>query len=130
MRIRDVMRTNVATLGPEATVWDAAKLMSEKKISSVIIVEDSKPVGIVTEKDCLERVLAVRRDPGNTKLREIMSSPVESVLPDMSIWDGIVLMQQKDYGQVLVSENNKIVGIVGLGDLRKQMAGFFSAHRG
>ncbi len=113
LRVEDIMTANVVTMGSEESAYMAAKLMSEKKVGSVIVVDDEgKPVGIITEEDLIRRVLASRRDPETTRARDIMSHPLITVDSGMSLREAAELMARRGIGHLPVVKKGRLVGIV------------------
>ncbi len=123
------MSKDLVTVKPDTKVTAATKVMSEKNSSCLVITENEKPVGIVTENDLVVRVLSADKDPHTTPVSSIMSSPLVHVSPETSILDAIATMHQRNFSQLPVIENEKLVGLVRLTDLMRYLVGFFSAHR-
>ncbi len=109
---RDIMVTDPVTVNPDATVYQIAKVMAEKNIGSVIVVENERVVGIVTEEDLIRRVLAEGRDPNRTRAGDIMSRPVVHVSPDTEVKEVALLMARLGIGHIPVIEGNRLVGII------------------
>ncbi len=109
---RDIMVTDPITVNPDTTVYQIAKIMAEKNIGSVIVVENGRVVGIVTEEDLIRRVLAEGRDPNRTRAGDIMSRPVVHVSPDTEVKEVALLMARLGIGHIPVIEGNKLVGII------------------
>ncbi|RLG54891.1 MAG: signal transduction protein, partial [Thermoproteota archaeon] len=82
--IRDVMSKPVVTIEEDKTVVEAAKLMGEKRIGSLIVTREGEPVGILTERDILTKAIACDLDICKLKVKEIMSSPLIVVKPDIT----------------------------------------------
>lgn len=116
-QIRDVMTTSPITLPGTATAVDAAKAMRESNVGDIVVVEDGRICGIVTDRDIVVRGLGVDRDPAQTKLSEICSRTLTTVSPTDEISDAIALMKGKAIRRLPVVENDQPVGIVSLGDL-------------
>ena len=93
-------------------VRDAAILMTEKKIGSIIVTDGGKPVGIVTERDALARVVSLCRDPCETRISEIMSSPLKTIPKDMDILGAMRKMREDGIRRLGVTDDGNIVGIV------------------
>jgi CBS domain-containing protein len=117
LRIRDVMTPNPITLPVTATAVDAAKAMRESDVGDVIVLEDSRIVGIVTDRDIVVRSLAVGSNPAQTKLGEICSRELTLVSATDEVASAIDLMRDKAIRRLPVVENDRPVGIVTLGDL-------------
>jgi len=123
LRVRDVMVTNVVTLQSDQTVKDAARLMSEYGIGCLVILEDGRAVGMVTERNMLDRVIAVAADPEKTLVGQIMSKPVVTVEPDTVLEDAVKLMFNHRIKKLPVVERSgaesKLVGLVTLTDIAR-----------
>lgn len=109
--IKDIMNPNVVSLGPEASLKEASELMANQKIGSIVIVDADKPVGILTERDFATKIL-LKPYSAETKVSEVMSSPVIHVSSDQSVADIIDIMANKDIRKVPVIDNGKVLGIV------------------
>jgi CBS domain-containing protein len=105
------------TISGEASIKEAAEVMLEHHIGSIIVVENGKPIGIVTKSDLLSRVLVKCRDPRECKAREVMSSPLISVKKDTPILEAMRTLKNKKVRRLLVSDGEKLVGIVSETDL-------------
>ncbi len=109
----------VASLGPGATVLEAARLMNERGIGSVVVIEKSRLVGIFTERDVLRRVVAEQRDPSTTKLAEVMTSPVACATRQTTLDEVRKVMREKHIRHVPVAERKRVIGMISIGDLNK-----------
>jgi CBS domain-containing protein len=114
--VADIMSSPVITLEMEVNVRDAALLMTDKRIGSIIITERGKPVGIVTERDILDRVVGPCRDPCEVRMKEIMSSPLIVTTKETPILDAMRLMRERGISRLVVMDGD-MVGIVSEGDL-------------
>lgn len=104
------------------TVSEAARLMAEANVGSVIIKENDDVAGIFTERDLLRRVVAVRKDCQTTPLSEVMSSPVMSCSLADDIEDVATTMGQHHIRHVAVVEDDALVGLIGLRDVLQARA--------
>ena len=122
-KISDVMTRNVITLTRGSTVEDAVKIMTKHKISCLVIVNDKdKPVGIVTERDMVRRVLNNGLDPAKTKIDDVMSSPVMTMSTEKRVTDAISLMQKYHFRRVVISDKSgKLCGVLTQSDLLLQV---------
>jgi predicted transcriptional regulator len=111
------MVENVVTVKPNDTVKKAAELMNLHEISSLIVVDSEKPVGIITERDMLSRVLNKSKITTEATVKEIMSKPVVTASPDMRAGDAAKLMIQRNIKKLPIVENGRLVGLVSLTDL-------------
>jgi CBS domain-containing protein len=114
--IKDAMTTKPASLPASATVADAAKQMRELDIGDVLVEQEGRLAGIVTDRDIVVRAIAEGRDV-TSKLGDIVSSEVVCITPAESADDVIRLMRERALRRVPVVENGRPVGIVALGDL-------------
>ena len=124
LTVADVMSREVATLSPDETVVSAAKIMSEKKISCLVIIDNGKVVGIFTETDMLKRVVSKGTDYYQLKINQIMSSPVESVPSSLSIIDASRIMSEKCIKRLPVLEEDRLVGIVTQTDMVRTLTSY------
>ena len=115
--VRDVMTKDPVWLSADSSVTDAAKAMSDNRIGSVVVMDQDKPCGIVTDRDITVRAVATGSDPMKTRLADICSHDLAIVRPDQSIDDAIQMMKSHDVKRVVVMTDSKLEGIVSLGDL-------------
>jgi CBS domain-containing protein len=114
--VAEVMTKNPETLPTTATVADAARVMRDKNIGDIIVLEDSTICGIVTDRDIVVRGLAEGRGE-QTKVGEICSKDLTTLDVDSKIGDAVKLMEEKALRRLPVVEEGKPIGIVTLGDL-------------
>jgi len=121
MKIKDCMENNVWYLKPENTIQECAKLMSEKHIGCVPVCDDSNSiVGLVTDRDVILRCIACDKDCKTTKISEIMTTDICYCNSDVEIEEAKKIMSDNQIRRVpVVNNENKIVGIITLGDLAK-----------
>lgn len=114
--VADIMSSPVITLDGEVNIRDAALLMTDKRIGSIIVTERGKPIGIVTERDILERVVGPCKDPCETRMREIMTSPLVTTTKDTTILDAMRKMRAIGVSRLVVMDGD-MEGIVSEGDV-------------
>ncbi|KPV64372.1 MAG: Inosine-5'-monophosphate dehydrogenase [Candidatus Bathyarchaeota archaeon BA2] len=119
LNVEDVMVEEVVTVETEATVQEAVDLMNKHEIGCLVVVLKGKPVGIITERDLLKRVLAQSRDPEKIKVPEIMSAPLIVGKPEMKIENAVKLMFKSKIKKLPVVQKGRLVGIVTLTDLTR-----------
>jgi len=117
LAVVDVMRTDVVTICSDETVASAAKIMSENHVSCTVVMDNGSVAGILTETDFLKRVAVREKDFDRIKVREIMSSSVETISPDLSVFDAIRIMEDKHIKRLPILEKKQLVGIVTQTDL-------------
>ncbi len=105
------------SIAPEATVFEAIKLMAEKNIGSLLVMSGGKLAGVLTERDYSRKIALQGKSSKDTRVREIVSSQVVSVTPHHSIEDCMKLMTENRVRHLPVMEGEKVVGLVSIGDL-------------
>ena len=112
---------HVHFIHPDASVFDALKMMAENNIGSLVVLEDGKLVGVITERHyAREIVLKGRTSPG-TRVRDIMSTKVIYTRPDQSVEECMAVMTAKAVRHLPVLEGGRLVGIVSIGDMVKSV---------
>ena len=113
-----VARKQVATVVPEDTAFQAAKLMADKHIAALVVVDgESKIIGIVTERDMTQRIIAAGLDGKTTPVKYIMTENPDTLSPDDSAGDALELMQTRNYRHLPVTEDGKCIAVVSIRDL-------------
>ena len=120
-QLRDIMIKKVITIERDKTTQDAAKLMAEHSIGSLVIISDDNPVGIVTERDLVRKVCAKDVASSKVHLNDVMSSPVIWAEPDVPIETAVQRMFNNKIRRLPILENGKLVGIVTVSDLAKHL---------
>ncbi len=111
------MVREVITIEAKANVRNAVKVMNEREIGCLIVIQDGKPTGMVTERDMLRRVLFEMRDPRAVEVGEIMSKPLLFMEPEKKVEDALKLMFKHRIKKVPVIDNGRLIGLVTLADL-------------
>ncbi|RLI05778.1 hypothetical protein DRO26_01175 [Candidatus Bathyarchaeota archaeon] len=106
------MVTPVITLEVNDSVFEASRVMTEKHIGSIVVTENKKPVGIVTGRDILKKVVLLRLDPTKVKLGEVMSKPLLSVDVNTSILKAIKVLKKNKIKRLPVMEDDILKGII------------------
>jgi CBS domain-containing protein len=119
-QVKDVMTTGPITLDRDASLAEAARVMRDRGIGDVIVVEGDDAEGIVTDRDIVIRGVAEGADPNTTRLGQVVSGDLTSVAPDDPVDRAIELMREKAVRRLPVLEGGKPVGVVSLGDLASQ----------
>lgn len=117
MFVRDIMAVNVVTMPPDATVLEVAKSMTKMDIGSIIIVQGNKPLGIITESDIVRRVTATEKNPGATRAKEIMSSPLVHVTPETALTEAMRIMARSGIRRLAVLKSHSLAGIISSRDI-------------
>ena len=111
----------VYTITPTASVFDAVKLMAEKSIGALVVVADEQVIGIITERDYARKIILMARSSKDTPVRDIMTSAVMYVRPDQASEECMVLMTENRLRHLPVMEGGKLIGLVSIGDLVKDI---------
>ena len=110
---------NVVTVEPGTSVLAAARLMNRHHIGSLVVVQDSKLSGIFTERDVMRRVVAKQRDAEKTQVQDVMTFPVACAAPHTPYAELCTVMREKKIRHLPVVENDKVIGMVSIGDLNR-----------
>ena len=119
-RIESIAEKNYVTLSEDTLVGEAAKVMRGKDVLSILVTtskNSNEPIGIVTERDILYRVVAENKDPFKVTLKDVMSSPLITIAEEESVRDAILLMRSKHIRRLVVKKpggSNNITGIITL----------------
>ncbi len=109
--------TNVWSINPEATVFDAIQLMSDKNIGALLVTDGDRLVGIITERDYTRKVALKGKSSKQTAVKEIISGQVIQVTPEHTVEDCMRLMTTHKVRHLPVVENGRIAGVISIGDL-------------
>ena len=113
MVVREIMSSPVLTVEQDQDVVEAAKIMDVGRVGGVIVIgEGEKPVGILTERDIVKRVVSKGLNPVEIKVKEVMSTPLRTVEPDLKITDAAKIMNRYQIRRLGVVYKGELVGIV------------------
>jgi CBS domain-containing protein len=115
-KLSDIMTKNVDVVSPLDNVFEVAVKMKQDGVGVIPVCENGQLLGVITDRDIVIRGVAEKR-PGSTKVTDIMSEDLYTGSPDMNLEEAANLMSEKQIRRLPVIENNKLVGIVSLGDL-------------
>lgn len=117
LKVRDIMTKDVAYINPMSTVIEAAQLMQKHNVGSIPVCDQSGVIGLVTDRDIVVRNVAHGNNPQNTPIKDVMTSKVMTVSPDMDVNEVSKIMANSQIRRLPVVENNKLIGILALGDM-------------
>ena len=120
--IRDLLQEKgfeVHSIPPEATVYEALQMLADKNVGALLVMQDDAVVGIISERDYARKVVLKGKFSKDVPVREIMSSHILRIDPDQDIEACMALMTDKHVRHLPVVENDRVVGIISIGDIVK-----------
>jgi signal-transduction protein with cAMP-binding, CBS, and nucleotidyltransferase domain len=119
-QVLDRKGRDVVNINPHASVFEAIQLMDAKQIGSLLILNKSgKVAGILSERDCFRKVILLEKQPRTVQVKDVMTRKVIYVTPETTVDDCMALMTQKRIRHLPVLENEKVSGVISIGDLVK-----------
>jgi CBS domain-containing protein len=112
---------DVWSIGPDKTILDAIKLMATHEVGALLVMDNDKLIGIVSERDYARKVALEERSSRKALVREIMSSRVLCARPDQTVQECMALMSDKRARHLPVVDHKKVIGLVSIGDLVKSI---------
>jgi len=109
----------VHTVGPDTTVAACVRKMSDEKIGALVVMDGEKLLGIFTERDALNKVLAALRDPATTRVSEVMSKDPYCVPPSTSVGEAMAVITQRRFRHLPVVQDGRLIAVVSSGDLTR-----------
>ena len=130
IRVGDVMRKGVITLQQTATVSEAAKTLRSNNIGSVLVLHKGDPVGIITERDVVTKVVAIGKDPTKVQLKAVMSSPLKAIGPEVTIEECARIIRDEHIKRLpVVDKKGKLIGILSETDIVRVSPALFDIIR-
>lgn len=117
MKVKDIMTDDLAVISPDAKVIEVAQLMQKHDVGVVPVCEGTNMVGLVTDRDIIVRNIAHGKDPHQTPVKDVMTTQIKSISPEMSLSQAAGIMATQQIRRLPVMEENRLVGMVSLGDL-------------
>lgn len=117
MKVKDIMTKDVACVGSEDTIEQAAQLMKQYHVGSVPVCRQKQVVGIVTDRDITLRATAQKQGSADRKVSEVMSSNPVLGNPEMDVREAAKIMSEQQIRRLPIVDHNSLVGIVALGDI-------------
>jgi len=118
-KVCDAMTKKPIVLSPEEDLEKCAKEMLKNHVGAIIVKEDDKAVGIITEQDIVRKVVAKGINPLGVKLREVMEKNLITISPEKDIYDALIIMRDKNIRHLPVVDNNTMIGLLTLKDILK-----------
>ena len=116
--VEDVMQKNVVSVDSSVTIKDTATMMADSHVGCVIVTDGSSPIGIVTERDMVQRVIS-KELPLSTSVSEIMSTQLITAKPDYTLWELAQLMKTNSIHKMPVEKDGNLIGMITATDLVK-----------
>jgi len=119
LKVEDVMTKEVITIDENATTKEAAEIMDKNEISCLIALRKGRAIGIITERDLLKRIIVEAKNPEKTKVKMVMSSPLEVIAVGTNLETALRLMFLKKIKKLPVVNKDSILGLVSLTDIAR-----------
>ena len=118
-----VKGSHVLSIGPEASVLDAALLMNDHKVGSLVVMSGGQVIGIITERDVMQRLVVTRRDPADTPVQDVMTTEVVCCQPDTTLEEARGVLKNRRIRHLpVVDERKQLCGLISIGDLNAHEA--------
>jgi CBS domain-containing protein len=113
----DTKGGDVISIAPAASVFDAIKLMADRAVGSLLVMDGEKIIGIVTERDYARKVILLGRSSETTKVEQVMSTEVITATAEQTVRQCMTLMTEKRIRHLPVVADDKVIGMISIGDL-------------
>ena len=115
--VDDFMNRNIIKIKSDQTGLDAAIFMTKNKVSSLLVVNNDNIVGIITEKDLIRKVVALNQNINTVTVESFMSSPILYIKSNSTLRECVLMMKENKVNHLVVSSNDKVLGIITLSDI-------------
>ena len=119
--VKDFMTTDIITVESHETALKAAVIMCNNKVSSLLVIEQKKPIGMITERDFLRKLTAQDKKPKSVTVNELMTCPLVTIEPDARLKDAVMVMRENAIRRLVVFESGHLKGIITLTDISKYL---------
>ena len=110
-------RETIHSVGPDTLVTECVRIMSAKKIGALVVMDGEKLIGIFTERDALNKVLAAGLEPGRTKVSDVMTKDPYSIPPTTTVGEAMELVTKRRFRHLPIVKNGKVLAVISSGDL-------------
>jgi len=117
--VREAMTKKPVTATPDTTIQECARIMSKSQVGSIVIQEKEKLIGIISEKDLVEKVVANALDVSKLKAKDIMKKSLITISPNQDLYDAMLLMGHEEIRKLPVVEGKKLIGLLTAKDILK-----------
>jgi CBS domain-containing protein len=124
MKVSDILRrkgNQIFSITPQATVLDALRLMAEKNLGALLVMDDQKLVGIFTERDYARKIILLGRNSKDTPITEVMTSNLRTITLETEISECMKMMTEKTIRHLPVMQSESVIGIISIGDVVKHL---------
>jgi CBS domain-containing protein len=118
-QVLDSKGRDVLTIVPDASVYEAVRLMAERGVGALLVMDGGRLIGMVGERDCAWKVMLENRSPRETQVKEIMTKDILCIVPGQTVEEGMALMTDKRIRHLPVLNGERVEGIISIGDLVK-----------
>ena len=122
--VKDILKVksrNVWSVGPGASVYNAMKIMADREVGALMVIEGTKLIGIISERDYARKVILQGRSSKNTQVKEIMTTHVMYARHEQKVEECMALMTEKRFRHLPVIDEGQLVGVISIGDLVKSI---------
>jgi CBS domain-containing protein len=128
--VKDVMSREIYSLDQKEKVSKAVELMCKESISSIIIIENKKPIGIITERDLIKKIIFTKQDPEKILISSIMSKNPKKIGPDSTILNASNIMKKLNVRKLVVVNNDgELIGMLSQTDIVKSMNKIYESYK-
>lgn len=117
MFVKEIMINKILTIDCNKTILEACNIFRDNKVGSLIITDEDRLVGVVTDRDFIERTICMHRDPEKTKIKEIMSTEIKTINPSDRVEKALDIIKKYKIKRLPVISNDKLVGIITVTDI-------------
>jgi CBS domain-containing protein len=111
----------IVSISPDASVLEAAQKMRDEKIGAIMVMKNDALVGIMSERDIMNRVVAVEKDPAATLVQEVMTTRVSVISPRITVRDAMQIVTEKHLRHMPIVQNGELMGMLSSGDLTRSI---------
>jgi CBS domain-containing protein len=123
-KVSDILeekKQDIFSVTTDTTVFDTIKLMVEKNIGAMLVMDENRLKGIFTERDYMKKIILKGVSSKETPVKDVMTEKVTYISPDVSLEEGLAVMSEKQCRHLPVFENEKLLGVISIGDLAKRI---------
>ena len=119
IQVADAMTINPVSVNPDITLSDCARIISDKHVGAVVVKDDGKSLGILTEQDIVRKAVAKDVNTNDAKVKDFMETKLITINPDADVYDALIKMRDNNIRHLPVIENNEMMGLLTIKDILK-----------